>query len=256
MRRLAAAALLCLAACQPVPRPFTPASGGPLPLASPADSAGVVVLPVEGAPGAADALAKALRDADVLATTGAGNRESARLEGSVTPQANGLAFAWTLRDAAGKSLGRGSASGTSVDALAKSAAGPIVRVAAGEAPIAADVPAQIAVKGVSGAPGDGGTSLARAIGDALGRAGVAVGDGKARYDLLCRVAVAPPRDGQQTVSVRWVLARPEGHELGQVEQHNAVPAGSLDGPWGDIAYAVAAAAAPGIAQLIRHADTQ
>ena len=42
----------------------------------------------------------------------------------------------------------------------------------------------------------------------------------------------------------------EGRELGQVSQQNAVPAGSLDGQWDDLADQVAGAAAPGIAELI------
>jgi len=55
--------------------------------------------------------------------------------------------------------------------------------------------------------------------------------------------------------VRWVVALAEGRELGQVNQQNAVPAGSLDGAWGELAYDVAGAAAPGIARLIEQART-
>jgi hypothetical protein len=258
MHRIVFALLLLLAACQPVPRPFSDAASAPAaPALRPPDSAGIIVLPVAGAPDAAAALAKALQEADVPASTAGGNRGSYRLEASETAAGQGLALAWTLRNAKGGTIGSGSTAGASLAAAAQSAAVSIAQAVAGDAPAqAAGVPALVSVKAVSGAPGDGGTSLARAIGAALGSAGVEVGEGKTRFALSCLVAVAPPKDGQQLVSVRWVVALAEGRELGQVNQQNAVPAGSLDGAWGDLAYDVAGAAAPGIARLIDQARTQ
>ena len=237
MTRIAFALLLFLAACQPVPRPFSDAASAPsVPALRPPDSAGIIVLPVAGAPDAAAALAKALQEADVPASTAGGNRGSYRLEASETATGQGFALAWTLRDAKGGTVGSGSAAGASVAAAAQSAAPVIARAVVGDAPMpAADVPALISVKAVSGAPGDGGTALTRAIDAALGSAGIEVGEGKTRFDLSCLVAVAPPKDGQQVVSVRWVVALAEGRELGQVNQQNAVPAGSLDGAWGELA---------------------
>jgi len=76
---------------------------------------------------------------------------------------------------------------------------------------------------------------------------------KAAFVLKGRVEMSPPREGKQQVKVRWILAGADGRELGQVSQENAVPAGSLDGSWGDVAYAVATAAAPGIADLLAQA---
>jgi len=258
MRRLVLILLLLAAGCQPVPRPFADTKDTTAASAlRPPDSAGIVVLPVAGAPDAAEALAKALRDADVPASTAGGNRGSYRLQASVAPDGSRLALAWTLRDAKGGKVGSGTAGGSTVAALAHDAVVPIARLVSGDAPPpAADVPVLVAMAGVSGAPGDGGTALARAIGAALGRAGIDLGDGPARFALSCRVDVDPPKDGKQVVSVRWVLALPAGRELGRVNQQNAVAAGSLDGAWGDIAYDVAAAAAPGIAQLIEKARTE
>ena len=68
-----------------------------------------------------------------------------------------------------------------------------------------------------------------------------------------RSAGRPPTAGRQHVKVSWALQRADGSEIGEVSQENAVPAGSLDGPWGDIAFAVANAAAPGVAELIQRA---
>lgn len=272
--RVLVLAVLLLAACQPLPHPFAD-DRDPTPPLRPPDSAGILVLPVADAPTLAPALAQALLDADVPASTEGANRGSYRLESAVAAQTpepgrEAVSLSWALKDAAGAIVGQGTArregaaeswqaaDGPVVGGLAKDAAPQIAELVSGDAPLpTGDVPALVAVRGVAGAPGDGGTALARAIGVALARTGVEVGggDAKARFALLCSVAVAPPQDGKQLVTVRWALALPEGRELGRVNQQNAVPAGSLDGPWGDLAYAIAGAAAPGIAELIERAKT-
>jgi uncharacterized lipoprotein YmbA len=234
-------------------------------------------LPVTGAPepasaALAEAFAQALRDADVPASTEGFNRGSYRLAASAEAQALGrghmvVKVAWQLRDADGAEIGSGTAQGETpvslweggnaalAGALAHQAAPAIVDLVSGEAPLPANVAAAVRVTGVSGAPGDGSTSLARAIGTALGRAGVDVarGSGKARFSLACQVELKSQPDGKQHVTVRWVLSGGNGKPVGQVAQENDVPAGALDHAWGDIAYAVASAAAPGIADLIQRA---
>ena len=272
------AVLLLLAACQPLPHPFDDARALPPPAAlQPPDSVGVRVLPASGAnspfgAAMAEALAKALRAADVPASTEAGNRGSFRLETSadetVAAGRERIALRWTLRDSGGAVRGSGTAArevasaslpagGDAVAAsLAKEAAPEIAKLVAGDAPPpAGNVPALVALGGVSGAPGDGGTALARAIGAALGHAGVELGAASApsRFALTCEVAVAPAEPGKELVTVRWVLAS-GGRVLGQVSQQNTVLAGSLDRDWGEIAYAVAGAAAPGIAELVTRAQ--
>src|ERR1700722_14648414 len=89
MRRFCVALLFLLAAaCQPVPHPFADAPLRPdTPALSPPDSAGIIVLPVARAPEPAagelaEAMASALRDADVPASTTAHNRRSYRLLGT------------------------------------------------------------------------------------------------------------------------------------------------------------------------------
>jgi len=115
----------------------------------------------------------------------------------------------------------------------------------------------IAVAPVTGAPGDGGHSLTLAIGDALHRAGIALkanpGD-KENFRLGAQVQVGRAQDGKQDVKVVWSLSRADGGEIGRVNQENAVPAGSLDGPWGDTAFDVALAATAGIVELIQRAQ--
>lgn len=279
MRRLLFA-LLLLAGCQPVPHPFADSADAPgIPALRPPDSVEVAVLPVTGAPeeagsALAAAFAQALRDADVPASTEGFNRGSYRLAASAETRPLGagrmaVTVAWQLRDAGGSVVGSGTAQRETAGelwqdgnaALAASLAGQaapaIADLVSGEAPLPANVAAAVRVAGVTGAPGDGSTALARAIGTALGRAGidVAKGSGKARFSLACQVELTPQPDGKQHVRVRWVLSGGNGKPIGQVAQENTVPAGALDGAWGDIAYAVAGAAAPGIADLIERAST-
>src|SRR5689334_17016061 len=118
---LIAVLLLVLAACQPLPHPFEDLAPPPnSPLMTPPDSAGVIVLPVAGAPGTtardlADAMATALQDNDVPAGTGARNRGSYVLQGTAT--AHGMADGkmqvtvdWEMRGPDGKLTGQQQAS--------------------------------------------------------------------------------------------------------------------------------------------------
>ena len=53
----------------------------------------------------------------------------------------------------------------------------------------------------------------------------------ARADALTihgEVGLAPPGNKTQRVSLKWVVAMPDGRVLGTVEQANQVPTGSLD----------------------------
>jgi hypothetical protein len=277
MYRLVLVLLLCAAACQPVPRPF--ADDRPLPksgLLSPPDSAGVLVMPVAGAPAPAaqdlaEAMASALRDAEVPASTEAQNRGSYRLFGTasiVEQPAGNLAITvdWEMRNPAGVTIGRQVATATkpvavwrqggpqAVTELASLPAPQLAKLVEGDAPlpIAATDPV-IAVHAVEGAPGDGAHALARAMGDALRRANLALAEApqdKANFILEGRVAMSPPAGGKQQIKISWALKRADGGAVGEVNQENAIPAGSLDGAWGDIAYIVANAAAPGISALI------
>ena len=46
------------------------------------------------------------------------------------------------------------------------------------------------------------------------------------------------------------MRRKDGGEIGTVGQENDVPAGLLDGAWGDVAYMVAVSAQDGIMELV------
>ncbi len=102
-------------------------------------------------------------------------------------------------------------------------------------------------------PGDGEQSLSRALEIELRAANYEVtseiGDG----DLLimAEVEVKPAEPGWEDVAITWwVVKASDGKDLGQINQGNLMPAGSLDAGWGPLAEGIARGAVDGIAQLI------
>jgi len=276
---LAAALLLALAACQPIPHPFEDTGPPPnSPLMTPPDSAGIVVLPVLGAPGTtahdlADAMATALQDNDIPAGTTARNRGSYVLQGKATikGQADGklqVTIDWQMTGPDGKATGQQQAStvmtasawqdgGAGITNLVSPAAPELARLIESKIPpptVGSDP--LIAIHPATGAPGDGGQALATAMSAALRRAQVSLADfpgAVPNYIVDVAVAIAPPISGKQKVTIAWTLKQPDGAQVGQVKQENAVEAGSLDKVWGLTAYDAANAAAPGITALIDEA---
>lgn len=113
-------------------------------------------------------------------------------------------------------------------------------------PITAVIPA------VTGAPGDGGSSLTTAIQRELSKRGLNlanVPDARS-YKVEGKVAMGASKDGKQPIQIDWNVIDPTGKKLGTVSQKNEVPQGSLDGEWGRTADAAAAAAAQGIIKLL------
>jgi hypothetical protein len=112
--------------------------------------------------------------------------------------------------------------------------------------------AKLFVPIVTGAPGDGDTALTKMIRDDLAQFGPLVQltpDG-ADFIVTGTVMVSPlPRD-QQQVEIAWTVTWPNGKVLGKVSQLNAVPAGTLDTYWGDVAGAVAQEASGGINAVV------
>ncbi len=278
MRLAALGALLLLAGCQPLPHPFAhdvPHPSAATEILTPPDSVGVIVESVAGAPepaahDLAEAMATALQKQDVPASTSVGNRDSFRLSGHATAKPVGnsdvlVTVSWELREASGLTRSRQDAALTLPVNVWHHGGGALAVLASQSAPFfaksvestgpapSADSDMVVAVRSVTGAPGDGGQSLTRAMADALRRAHVALvetPEDKAGLVLEGAVDVTPASGGTQQVKIAWSLLRANGARVGEVKQQNAVPAGSLDGPWGLTAYNAANAAAPGIAALI------
>lgn len=105
------------------------------------------------------------------------------------------------------------------------------------------------------APGDGSDSLPQALEAELRAAAIPLADEAGDNDLVVKsdVDLGPAVNGWQDIRIAWVLVRAsDGTDLGQIEQENRVPAGSLDGSWGPTAQAIARGAAGGLVDLLSH----
>jgi hypothetical protein len=113
----------------------------------------------------------------------------------------------------------------------------------------------VAVRRTTGAPGDGAASLAGAVTSILRQQDLTIVDpgGKADFTIDGEVSLAPAGPDQQHVKIVWRVHNASGAELGTVGQENDVPRGLLSGSWGDVAYAVAAAAGDGLLQVLARA---
>jgi hypothetical protein len=118
--------------------------------------------------------------------------------------------------------------------------------------IATSGPVTAIVPMVTGAPGDGGSSLTTAIQRELTKSGItlAAAPDAQSYKVEGKVAMGQGKDGKQPIQIDWNVIDPTGKKLGTVSQKNEVPQGSLDGSWGKTADAAAAAAAQGIIKLL------
>jgi hypothetical protein len=108
------------------------------------------------------------------------------------------------------------------------------------------------VPSVTGAPGDGATSLTAAIQRELQAKGISLADQptKASYRVEGAVLLGEARGGKQPIQIEWVVRSPSGKKLGTVSQKNDIPEGSLDGAWGSVADQAAGAAVKGILKLL------
>lgn len=280
-RGSAAVALAALVAgCQPLPHPFAD-DRPPRALLAVPDSIDVAVGAFEGEPRAtasklAAAIAKELLKHDIPASERTTSRTSYRLDGRIEESAplQGKATVtvfWRLRDGAGRIVNERSdrltATATEWDegnddriaALAASAATAFAALLTDETPKEKSLAGggsgrvRVAVRKVSGAPGDGDNSLALSMAAVLKRHDLDIVDdktGKPDLAVDAEVKVDPAKGAKQHVKIVWRVSRGAGGEVGTVAQENDIPPGRLDGPWGDVAYSIAIAAEGGVAELV------
>jgi hypothetical protein len=265
---------LIIAACQPLPHPFQPADKDANALLWPGARTGIVVKEIAGAPAPralAGEMARALREAEIVASATAGNRQSFLLFASATAapldaMRDEIQISWRLEDSRGRPVGEFHQTAQALKPAWKMAAAPLLRVLAKTAapeiarllagtdasPIPAGNAPRVVILPVDNAPGDGRDSLARAMAFHLRKAGVRLSEEITDDSLVLlgsvRLAAAP--SGTQRVAITWTAISSEGAEVGTVTQNARVPAGALDGPWGALAHAAAKAAASGVAELI------
>ena len=117
-------------------------------------------------------------------------------------------------------------------------------------------PPVIYFKGVTGAPGDGNTSLSSQMKQRLPNLGEVMQDTAkgADYTLAGEIKTAPGANNTTRVEIQWIVDDITGNERGRVVQINEVPLHSLDSFWGDVAVTVATEAAGGVQEVINQAS--
>jgi hypothetical protein len=112
--------------------------------------------------------------------------------------------------------------------------------------------AKVLVADVTGAPGDGNTSLTQQMRARLAVLGPVVLTTPAGADFVVQgdVKVVPIPKRQERVEIQWSVKTGSGDERGRVIQLNEIPAGTLDKYWGDVAVVVAAEASNGVNNVI------
>lgn len=190
-----------------------------------------------------------------------------RENGQVVPR-------YALRDADGQALGmlvgrpvpagQWAEGGTALlERIAAEAATPLANLVGridaqrrtGDERAAGGGPPVLRLLPVRGAPGDGNRSLTARMTDNLAGLGFRVQEGAegAQFAVQGEVTVAPSGRGLQRVEIVWVVSRRDGEDLGRVLQLNEVPAGTLSGLWGDVAFVVAAEASGGVRDVVFNA---
>ena len=270
-------ALLGLAACGDLPRPFAGNPGAtarrlsvppPARLAVPTPTN--AMLDDAAAPRLADALAHRLDDLAVPAFAGPAHPGDWGLRANATLAGSDIQPGFTLFDSAGKEQGHVSAhpvpaadwsqaSPATLDQLATAAAPNVsalltrlqaLRAQSDPNSLLNRAP-RVFIGAVTGAPGDGNRALAVQLRSALGQSGALLVDDRSDADITVRaeIHVVDENATTQRVEVQWIVESPRG-ERGRVVQVNEVPHGTLDGLWGDVALVVARQAATGIRRII------
>ncbi len=279
---------MALAACGALPRPFEPEDKTGNPLLAPIEGQSLEVLPLQGTTpdlpdGGARLIAEGLAANGLEVTVGQRTAQSRLLLGVVAvTQASSLSdyvvISWEVYGPRGSLLGRYSQQTeipihrwqlgdpdtlrlVGLDAgpiLGQIASGPeqVPETGAKAPPDANGGRPRIVLSGVKGAPGDGNRSLARALASVLTQRGFLVVEQPIQGDSVAEglVAVTPAGTNREQITLTWqLLDGPQGAKLGEVQQGNVIPAGSLDGKWGDTAALIAVGAADGILDLLKQA---
>ena len=262
-------AFAVLAACQPVPKPFSHGGNPPRELLQLADAQGITVLPITDSAGQplellTKRMVTALHEQNVPATYGRRSSSSYLLAAVFSTSPAQPALIWTLQTQQGEIVGRvvqplENGTGEPAELAKHKSFGNTAHALASL--IRDDVPDEVVlpplyVGEVAGAPGDGNTRLRAAIEQLVPRTGLVLAP-KATADTLVltgKVTLDPVRDGAQNVEIAWTVRDPFGAEVGTIAQASPVAAGSLDENWGLLANEAALAGVVGIAEMIRQID--
>jgi len=271
-------ALLALAGCGDLPQPFLGRPGATaerlarpppsrLAVPSPAQS----LLPEAGADAWAGAVADALVTEEVPAVAG-GTRRRKEWTLVLTAEVRGadVVPSYAVQNPAGESQGLSEGAPVPMAAWASGDPAVLKAAAAQAAPGIASLlnrieaarrqsdpnslqnrPARVYFSGVTGAPGDGNSSLPAQMRMKLAALGLVIQDAPkgADFTLAGQVQTAPGAKGTLRIELQWIVSDTKG-ERGRIVQLNEVPPGTLDRYWGDVAVVVATEAAGGVRDVV------
>lgn len=133
---------------------------------------------------------------------------------------------------------------------------PQTAAATAAAPAAKPQAVRVVVPRVAGAPGDGPDSLAAGMKRALGRRNFVIAQKADANSLTVRgkVEMKPFNNGREVIVITWAVLDAHNNQVGEIEQSNIIPGGSLNGEWGPIAREITVAAAEGLLDLLDKAS--
>jgi hypothetical protein len=264
---------VALTACQPLPRPFEHDPGTPNDLLRLSDSSGIVVLPVADAPPdtahrLAERMVASLIDLGIPAYVGTGNRTSLFLAGEVIDPGRDAHIVWALYDAQGAALGRHEQTieGTPVDLWARADPDLMTQLADDAAvwiarhiqqdEAAEVVPPPIFIGPVEGIAAHEAERLQVALRQSLRRLGSGVAAQRSAESLVAsaRVTLTPLVDQRMEVAIVWVVADPNGTEIGRIDQASPFAAAAVRDHWNRLALDAGLAAAAGMIEMVSRID--
>lgn len=276
---LALASLLAFAGCGDLPRPFMgqPGANAQRLAQPPPARLAVVAIPDPNLltePAGltyTDSLAAGLQALEVPAFAGPAQRGDWKLIARTEQRGAAVVPEFRVQDATGRE--RGATEGPPVPAVSWVSGNPATlrEAAADDVAAIADLlsriqgidqradpdslfnrPARVWIPPVHGAPGDGNQSLALQLRRELAKLGPLVQDRPADADFTVQGAVraVPTAGNTQRIEIEWLVANQAGRELGHIVQLNEIPAGTLNGYWGDVAVVVAQQASGGVRDVI------
>ena len=69
-----------------------------------------------------------------------------------------------------------------------------------------------------------------------------------------KVELKPFNNGREVITITWAVLDAQNNQVGEIEQSNVIPGGSLNGEWGPIAREITVAAAEGLLDLLDKAS--